>query len=544
MKSAVLPPARFRAPVPASLRFLLVAGTLAAGPLPDATAVAIVRGPYLQNAAPGAVTLRWRTDVPTDSRAWVGARPGTWLLAASNATPATEHELRLTGLSPQTGYFYAVGSGAGVLTPADSTYRFVTPPVPGTAVPTRIWVLGDPGSPSSGQRRVRDAFLAWTGERGADVCLLLGDNAYDAGTDSDFQDGLFTPFAAFMRGHCMWGARGNHDDSHSGVFNDFFELFTFPTVGEAGGVPSGTEAFYSFDHGDIHFVALDSQDADRDPGSPMLAWLAEDLAATTRTWVVAFWHHPPYSRGSHDSDDDTRMREMRENVMPVLESFGVDLVLGGHSHAYERSYLLDGHYGPTDSFAPSMRLDDGDGDPLGDGAYRKPPGSPGPHQGTVAVVAGASASLSLGPLDHPAIARSVESLGSVVVDVERSLLEAVYLDDRGEVRDRFALRKSAVIDTGGRPVTLALGLGVANPVPRGSVEFRYELPRAGRARLTIVGAGGRRVRTLALEASAAGPQVATWDGRDGDGHPVAAGAYFAVLLFEGERRSARFVVVP
>jgi acid phosphatase type 7 len=526
----------------APLPLLALAAFLLFAPPADA---ALTRGPYLQNASPNAITIRWRTDTATSSRAWVGAVPGGTFVVASSAALTTEHELRLTGLVPETTYYYAVGSAAGRLPGADASWHFVTPPTAGAAVGrTRIWVLGDSGTPSAGQARVRDAYFAWTGERRTDVWLMLGDNAYESGTDSEFQAGLFDPYASFLRGHSLWSTRGNHDDPHSGVANDYYELFTLPTAGEAGGVPSATEAWYSFDHGDIHFICLDSQESSRDPGSPMLTWLAADLAATQRTWVIAFWHNAPYSKGSHDSDDDTRGTEMRENVMPILEQYGVDLVLSGHSHSYERTYLIDGHYGFSSTLQSSMILDSGDGSVAGDGDYRKPGGSPGAHQGTVAIVAGGSSTLEAGDLDHPAMARSLAALGSLVIDVNGSLLEAVYLDDLGAVRDRFAIRKGTVVDTGASAAA-ALRLRARSPVGRGPVDFSYALPGPGPATLTLLDATGRRVRVLALGPFAeAGPQSVRWDGNDASGHPVAAGVYFARLEFGEERRTARVVVVP
>ncbi|MEO6462438.1 MAG: metallophosphoesterase, partial [Candidatus Eisenbacteria bacterium] len=477
------------------------------------------------------------------SRVWIGAAPGTYILAATDPVLTTEHEVRLVGLTPATTHYYAVGSIEGRLPGADSTWRFVTPPAAGEVRPTRIWVLGDSGTPSGGQRRVRDAYYAWT-DRPTDVWLMLGDNAYESGTDSEFKTGLFDPFAGFMRSHCLWSARGNHDDAHSGSANDYYELFTFPTAGEAGGTPSRTEAWYSFDHGNIHFVVLDSEVSSRDPGSPMLTWLAADLAATNRTWVIAFWHHPPYSRGSHDSDSDTRMSEMRENVMPILESYGVDLVLGGHSHSYERSFMIDGHYGLSSAFESSMIVDRGDGDATGDGAYRKPRGSAGPRQGVVAIVAGGSSTLAAGDLDHPVMVRSLAALGSVVIDVHGSLLEAIYLDDQGVVRDRFMIRKGDTVVDAGRPDPGALGLTARSPVRRGPVEFSVTLPGAGPVSLAIFDAAGRRVRALPIAHGEAGPQVARWDGNDDAGRPVAAGVYFARLAFAVARRTARVVMVP
>ena len=64
--------------------------------------------------------------------------------------------------------------------------------------------------------------------------------------------------------------------------------------------------------------------------------------------------------------------------MPILESGGVDLVLTGHSHIYERSMLMDGAYA-TPTVAEGVILDDGDGDPHGNRSYRKSAGLPPPR---------------------------------------------------------------------------------------------------------------------------------------------------------------------
>ena len=87
--------------------------------------------------------------------------------------------------------------------------------------------------------------------------------------------------------------------------------------------------------------------SDRSPTAAMATWLRNDLAATAQTWLLAFWHHPPYTKGSHNSDTETELVQMRQNILPILEDYGVDLVLTGHSHSYERSFLLDGHYGTS-----------------------------------------------------------------------------------------------------------------------------------------------------------------------------------------------------
>src|SRR4029434_7395586 len=104
-----------------------------------------------------------------------------------------------------------------------------------------------------------------------------------------------------------------------------------PTGGQIGGVPSGSEAYYSFEYANIHFICLDSEGSNRSASGPMLSWLELDLDANTRPWIIAFWHHPPYSKGSHDSDDSAdsggRMRDMRQNALPILRTGGVDVLL-------------------------------------------------------------------------------------------------------------------------------------------------------------------------------------------------------------------------
>ncbi len=171
-------------------------------------------------------------------------------------------------------------------------------------------------------------------------------------------------------------------------------------------------------------------------------WLEEDLMLTDADWVIAFWHHPPYTKGSHDSDNPSdsagRMRDMRENVLPLLDSYGVDLVLTGHSHSYERSMMLDSHYDTSDMLNLSMVVDDGL-----DGVYSK--SSPGsvPHSGVVYVVAGSSGKLG-GVLDppHPVMVVSANHLGSMVIDISKNVLSARFLSSTGAVYDSFTIVKS------------------------------------------------------------------------------------------------------
>ena len=154
-------------------------------------------------------------------------------------------------------------------------------------------------------------------------------------------------------------------------------------------------------------------------------------------------------RGSHDSDDgkadDLRMREMREKVLPQLEAAGVDLVLCGHSHLYERSFLLHGHYGRSDALDSGMILNRGDGRVDGSGAYRKVRNEPAPGVGTVYVTAGSAGHATkrrrLHGLNHPAMAVSLNVPGSFVFEIRGDQLDGTFIDANGARRDWFTIDK-------------------------------------------------------------------------------------------------------
>jgi hypothetical protein len=281
---------------------------------------------------------------------------------------------------------------------------------------------------------------------------MLGDNAYNSGTDTEYQAAVFDMYPAFLRKMPLWSCLGNHD-ANNGNTNPatkfpYFDMFTFPTNGECGGVLSGTEHYFSFDYGNIHFINLDSQTTNR-TGGTMVAWLQADLASTTRTWIIAFFHHPPYSKGSHNSDTESQLIQMREIFGPILEAGGVDLVLTGHSHSYERSFFIDGHYGGSTTFNATHKKQPGSGRPAIDGAYTKPLTGPRDHFGAVYTLTGSAGSADGGPLNHPAMYVSYNTLGSFNIDLNGPRLDATYIESDGEITDTFTISKSGEADSDG-----------------------------------------------------------------------------------------------
>jgi hypothetical protein len=122
----------------------------------------------------------------------------------------------------------------------------------------------------------------------------------------------------------------------------------------------------------------------------------------------------------------------------------VDLVLSGHSHSYERSYLINGHYAHSSTFnTNTMIINGGSGRVInGSGAYLKPEGGFIGNQGAVYVVAGSSGQTSGGTFDHPAMYISLENLGSLVLDVNSNRLDATFLREMGASNDWFSIVKA------------------------------------------------------------------------------------------------------
>ena len=533
-----------RAPRLHTLCCAAVAAALVVG---RADAQTITRGPYLTSAAPDRITISWRTSTATGSRVDYGDNISSYTQSTSDPALVTNHEVTITGLLAAHSYAYRVGTPSALLTPADATYAFKTAPLPGAQVPVRVWVVGDSGDNNGSSQAVRDKFAAYSAGQPPDLWLMLGDNAYGAGSDGDYQSGCFNLYPQALRKWPLFTTRGNHDALSSGAWNDYLDFFCLPSAGQCGGVASGSESYYSYDWGPVHFICLDSEGSDRSKGGPMLRWLRQDLAATEAAWVVCYWHHPPYTNGSHSSDDSGdsggRMTDMRQNVVPILDSTGVDLVLSGHSHGYERSYLLNGHYGVSSTLTSAMKVGPGDGRTGGNGAYTKPHLNQFPFEGAVYTVAGSSAK-SGNVRSMPCMVTGISTYGSLVLDFNGNRLDARFLASNGAIRDSFTVVKgTGVLDA--PPPVASLRLTTPHPNPaRGAVSFEYELPTPGEATFDVLDAAGRRVTRLARGQQPAGPQRLEWRGAGARGLPAPPGVYWAVLTALGQTRVTRVVLTP
>ncbi|MBN8697271.1 MAG: metallophosphoesterase [Bacteroidetes bacterium] len=414
----------------------------------------ITRGPYLQKATPTGIIIKWRTDVACDSKILYGNSYSNLNNTVIHTGFGTEHEVEIINLNPYTKYFYSVGNYNSILAPAAPDLSFVTLPASGTIQPYRFWVIGDAGTGSNDQRAVRDAFINYNNGQHIDGWIWLGDNAYEGGKDDEYQDHVFSnEYEGIMKNTVTWPSPGNHDYNNHIPFSPapaYYNIFSLPTNGESGGLASGTEKYYSYNIGNIHFISLDSYDENRNTNAPMATWLLNDLNANTLPWIIAYWHHPPYTKGTHDSDNpllyDFEMVDMRENILPILESHGVDLILGGHSHVYERSMLIDGHYDNSNTLQPNMILDNTSGNyHSGACPYEKHMTINEAHKGTVYSVVGCSAKSGSpeSSWPHPVMHKySSTDLGSMLLEINNNRLDAKFIKTDGSIYDSFSIFKN------------------------------------------------------------------------------------------------------
>jgi hypothetical protein len=229
---------------------------------------------------------------------------------------------RAVGLEPNTEYCYAVEIDG---TTTASGLRFHTAPAHPDA-PVRFTALGDFGAGTEAQLEVAAQMDDWLGE--ADLWMTMGDNAYSSGTWGEWQENVFEPHRDQFHRVPVYMVPGNHDWNDDGLDLDPFRGNLF--------LP-GAENYWSLDYGPVHFIGLDSEKGILETGDgSMVQWLEADLAAADRPWTIAMWHHPVVT--GHPSRTGSFL--MITRAIPLLQEYGVDLILVGHDHFYERFQRL------------------------------------------------------------------------------------------------------------------------------------------------------------------------------------------------------------
>ncbi len=233
------------------------------------------------------------------------------LLAIAVGVIAADNATRRSVLSPVTHRIGAPPPG-----PTHPGFSIDNPP------DARFAIVGDIGSSDVNSARTAVTIDKLASQRPFDGLILLGDNVYPSGDPAMLDEVLFGPYGPVLEtGAELLAVLGNHDS---------LEGNAVPQL-EALGMP---DRWYSREVEDVLFIGLDSMLASS-PGQA--EWLEETLAASGAKWKIAAMHHPPYSAGIHGSEEPVRAA-----FAPLFEKYGVQLVLSGHDHDYQRSFEQNG----------------------------------------------------------------------------------------------------------------------------------------------------------------------------------------------------------
>ncbi|MSU63164.1 MAG: hypothetical protein EXS31_12350 [Pedosphaera sp.] len=296
------------------------------------------RGPIIQNLSTNRVTVVWKTPLPGDAVVEYGTTPDFGQSASAPELTVT-HALILQELIADTVYYYRVRSRAGESEATSATATFRTFKNSG---PISFAVFGDTGSGSLQQHLIADQIR----KAQPDLVLHVGDIIYPLFTTNSTVDlRCFSVYQPQMKSVPYFFAIGNHDlyAGDAGFLNAFY----LPTNSV-----TRTEHFYSFDHGDAHFIVLLQPYANQyllTPDNPIhqYEWLVNDLAGTTKPWKFVFMHVPMITSGAHRFDDLAHFGtpdsvDIRNTLLPVLSKYGVQMVFAGHDHNYERFNPVEG----------------------------------------------------------------------------------------------------------------------------------------------------------------------------------------------------------
>lgn len=231
-------------------------------------------------------------------------------------------------LPPGTRIYYRVGDPGREVWSEEFSFASA-PPLGPLSLPYTLGLLGD-----LGQTEHSASTLEHLASQDVDSVVMMGDLSY-----ADGYQPRWDTWGRFVEPHTsqtLWMyCEGNHEIEPSNVAPDFLaysKRFRMPHR-QSG---SRSNVYYSYDIAGIHLIMLGSY-TDYDAGSEQFAWLRRDLASIDRSktpWVVATMHAPWYNSNHNHFGDGEQMRQAMEGL---LYEHGVDAVLAGHVHAYERS---------------------------------------------------------------------------------------------------------------------------------------------------------------------------------------------------------------
>lgn len=316
-----------------SILIIVVAiGGTAAYKYHEKTRPLITAGPMIQMPAPDLLAVVWMAQSPFGTGAVELSGPDGKRRIEQVVSSAGRYVAEFKGLTPNAEYKYTISNSGFLSSRAAQSGPHAIRIAPSRDANIRFIAFGDSGIGSNTQ-----ALLAETmAKESPDVIVHTGDLIYPAGAEKDYLPNFFRPYKSLLATTFFMPSLGNHD-----VATDrgapLLRQFILPENGPAG---IEAERNYWFDYGPARFVALDSN-LDANGGamkhaemkSVVADWLRKTLTDCDATWRIVFFHHPFYTGSAHTAESSAYVKDA---YLDAIEAAGVDVVLCGHNHLYER----------------------------------------------------------------------------------------------------------------------------------------------------------------------------------------------------------------
>jgi len=405
------------------------------------------------------------------------------------------HQYTIKNLQPHKKYFYRV-------TALEDSFKssFVTSPDSSSKNISFI-VYGDTRTYPGRSNMVADAMLEYLGQNPQFQTFLLhsGDIVDDGGLEEHWNDEFFTPALKSLRKLISQipfiAAFGNHEKPGD-LFRKYFPL---PFVNE--------RFYFSFDYGPAHFAVVDLYAEGRrtafTDSSIQDIWLENDLANSDKKWKFVVIHRTGWSAGGHID-----LPDVQNNIQPLCEKYGVQVVLSGHNHNYARA-LVNGVQHITSG---------------GGGAPLNPP-----------------------DLSRPNIVAVAEKHHFCAIKINGDSLYLEVIDTEGNIFDEMAIPAiitsiDNVSNYSNSKIKYELYPAYPNPFnPR--TRIKYSIAQAGKVNISIYNIRGQKVITLVDRKQTKGTHYVDWNGVNKEGKKMATGVYFYRIQNENFSMSGKTVLL-
>lgn len=441
---------------------------------------AIIMRPYLQAITPNSCYVIVECSTIDTVTVQYGLTPIYGLSAKTQEIwPTTSvsatyvHKVSLTGLNPNTNYFYrAMQNGvpspgssfiSALNTPSDFRFTWLADIRTDTATHDQISQL---------MHTVNSRFSIY----GGDLCVSSGYNAFKQEFFRQNELNMISSVPFFL-------ATGNHE-----TWDTNTKAFTKSPMS-----PSGTDAYYSFDYGDMHVLVINNQ-VSYLQGSPQYNFAASDLSSSNKKWKIVVSHNPPYCGGGHD--EDSNMIIMAQNLF--LPN-GVDLVISGHSHFYQHNKVNGLDY----------------------------------------LIIGSGGAPLVDPVNKSYTIKSIKDFCWAVIDVSNSVFDLKVYNKTNVLLDTIKLyftpvgveNKSMIADS------FLLHDIYPNPFNPNAV-IKFELSEKGLVKLSLFDVNGREVSTIFEGEKSAGVHEIILDSSN-----LSSGVYFVGKNYKNKFQSRKVVLM-